>query len=126
VSKDFDDTEDMYHVQFEDELLGQDWLKLYATESLDVKYQWTDVADVVSEQQHLTAAQQIDLLAVFQENKKLFDGSPGIYPHKKVHMDIVPNAKPGDHIPCLAFILPPSKGVRPPHMFRGPPTTTRK
>ena len=78
VSKDVDDTEDIYHVQLEDELLGQDWLKRYATESLDVKYQWTDVADVVSEQQHLTAAQQTDLLAFFQENKKLFDGSPGI------------------------------------------------
>jgi hypothetical protein len=28
------------------------------------------------------------------ENKKMFDGTFGIYPHKKVHIDIHPNAKP--------------------------------
>ncbi len=37
-----------------------------------------------------------DLLHVLQlqENKKMFNGMLGIYQHKKVHMDIDPNAKP--------------------------------
>ena len=43
MSADFDHMEDMYYIQYEDELLGQDWLEMYATEILDVKYMWTDV-----------------------------------------------------------------------------------
>jgi hypothetical protein len=31
--------EDTYYI----ELLGHDWLEMYATEILDVKYKWTDV-----------------------------------------------------------------------------------
>jgi hypothetical protein len=30
---------------------------------------------------------------VLQENNKMFDGTLGVYPHKKVHIDIDPNAK---------------------------------
>jgi hypothetical protein len=43
TSADFDHMEDMYYIQYEDELLGQDWLETYATEILDTKYKWTDV-----------------------------------------------------------------------------------
>jgi hypothetical protein len=39
--------EDMYHIQFEDELLGQDWLPSYATKILDARYKWADVQDVM-------------------------------------------------------------------------------
>ncbi len=35
-----------------------------------------------------------DLLWVIQENNKMFKGTLGVYPHKKVHIDIDPNAKP--------------------------------
>ncbi len=31
---------------------------------------------------------------MLQENDKIFNGTLGIYPHKKVHIDIDPNAKP--------------------------------
>jgi hypothetical protein len=31
---------------------------------------------------------------MLQENDKMFNGTLGIYPHKKVHIDIDPNAKP--------------------------------
>ena len=64
TSKDFDDTEDMYHIQFEDKLLSQDWLKINVTEILDARFQWTDIADVVAMQHHLNTAKQVDLLAV--------------------------------------------------------------
>jgi hypothetical protein len=43
---------------------------------------------------HLNAHQKADLLRVQQENNKMFDGTLGTYPHKKVHIDIDPNAKP--------------------------------
>ena len=94
TSADFDQMEDMYHIQFEDELLGQDWLQLYATKILDARYKWTDVQDVVENQTHLTAHQKCDLLDVLKCHQKLFDGTLGIYPHKKVHIDIEPDAKP--------------------------------
>jgi hypothetical protein len=28
------------------------------------------------------------------ENNKIFNGTLGVYPHKKIHIDIDPNAKP--------------------------------
>jgi hypothetical protein len=43
TSADFDHMEDMYYIHYEDELLSQDWLEMYATETLDAKYKWTDV-----------------------------------------------------------------------------------
>ena len=46
-SKDFDAMEDMFFIQAEDELFGEDWLSCYATDILDAKYEWTDVAEVI-------------------------------------------------------------------------------
>ena len=43
---------------------------------------------------HLNAHQKADLLRVLQENYKMFDGTLRVYPHKQVHIDIDPNAKP--------------------------------
>jgi hypothetical protein len=93
-SKEFDAMEDMFHIQVEDEIFGEDWLECFATEILDAKYEKTDVAEVVKGLTHLNAHQKADLLQVHQENNKMFDGTLGVYPHKKVHIDIDPNAKP--------------------------------
>ena len=94
TSADFDHMEETYHIQYKDELLGQDWLKTYATEILYAKYKWTDVREVIDRQTHLTAQQKCDLLDVLTRYQKLFDGSLGVYLHKKVHIDIEPDAKP--------------------------------
>jgi hypothetical protein len=93
-SKEFDAMEDMFHIQVEDEIFGEDWLECFATEILDAKYEKTDVAEVVNGLTHLNAHQKADLLQVLQENDKMFRGTCGVYPHKKVHIDIDPNAKP--------------------------------
>ena len=93
-SKDFDAMEDMFFIQAEDELFGEDWLSCYATDILDAKYEWTDVADVVDKLTHLNAHQKKDLLQVLQDNNKMFDGTLGLYPHRKVHIEVEPNAKP--------------------------------
>ena len=87
----FDSMEDIYHIQFKDKLLGQDWLELYTT---DIRYQWTGIKDVVGKQRHLMAWQKADPLNVLKQNKKLLNGSLGVYPHCKVHIDINPDAKP--------------------------------
>ncbi len=105
-SKEFDAMEDMFYIQVEDEVFGEDWLKCFATEILDAKHDKTDVAEVVKGLTHLNAHQKADLLQVLQENNKMFDGTLGVYPHKKVHIDIDPNAKPVPlgHILYLKFI----------------------
>jgi hypothetical protein len=94
LSNKFDTMEDMFHIQVEDELFGEDWLKSFATEILDAKYERTDVVDVMIGITHLNAHQKADLLQVLQKNDNMFNGTLGVYPHKKVHIDIDPNSKP--------------------------------
>jgi hypothetical protein len=86
--------EAMFHIQIEDKIFGEDWLECFATEILDAKYDKTNVAEVVKGLTHLNAHQKADLLWVLQENDKMFHGTFCIYPHKKVHIDTDPNAKP--------------------------------
>jgi hypothetical protein len=101
-SKEFDTMEDMFHIQVEDKIFGEDWLEWFATEILDAKYaEKTDAAEVVKGLTHLNAHQKADLLQVLQENNKMFNGTLGVYPHKKVHIDIDPNAKPVHSRPYL-------------------------
>ncbi len=59
-SKKFDAMEDMFHIQVKDKLFGEDWLKSYATEILDAKYEKTDVAEVMKRLTHLNAHQKAD------------------------------------------------------------------
>jgi hypothetical protein len=61
-SKEFDSMEHTFHIQVEDELFGEDWLKCVATEILDAKYEQTDVVEVVKGLTHLNAHQKADLL----------------------------------------------------------------
>ncbi len=93
-SNKFDAMEDMFHIQNKDKLFGEDWLKCFATEILDAKHERTNVVDVMKGLIHLNAHQIANLLQVLQENDKMFDGTLGVYPHKKVHIDIDSNAKP--------------------------------
>ncbi len=86
--------EDMFHIQVKDEIFGVDWLECFATEILDAKYEKTDVAEVVKGLTHLNAHQKADLRQVLWENDKMFNKTHGVYPHKKMHIYIDPNAKP--------------------------------
>jgi hypothetical protein len=58
----FDAMEDMSHIQVEDWLFGEDWLKCFVTEILDAKYEKTDVVEVMKRLTHLNAHQKADLL----------------------------------------------------------------
>ncbi len=92
--KEFNAMEDMFHIQVKDEIFGEDWLECFATEILDAKYERRDVAEVVKGLTHLNPHQKADLLWVLWENDKMFNRTLGVYPHKKVHIDIDPNDKP--------------------------------
>jgi hypothetical protein len=61
-SNKFDAMEDMFHIQVKDELFDEDQLKSLATESLDAKYEKTDVVEVMKGLTHLNAHKKSDLL----------------------------------------------------------------
>ena len=90
TSTDFDAMEDMFFIQTEDENFGKDWLGCYATKILE----WTDVRDVVDNLTHLNLHQKADLLKVLKDNSTMFNSTLGTHPHCKVHIDLLPDAKP--------------------------------
>ncbi len=60
--KEFDAMGDMFHIQVEDKIYGEDWLEFFATEILDDKYEEINVVEVVKGLTHLNAHQKADLL----------------------------------------------------------------
>ncbi len=56
----FDALECMFNIQVKDKLFGEDWLKCFATEILDAKYEKTDVVKVMKRLTHLNAHQKAD------------------------------------------------------------------
>jgi hypothetical protein len=87
-------TVDAFRIQVENEHFGEDWLQNFAVAILDAKYEYTDVRQVIDQLTHLNMHQKADLLQVLEKHQKMFDGTLGVYPHKKFHIDIDPDAKP--------------------------------
>ena len=86
---------DVYIMQIEEEELGDDWLNIYATnEILDVKYGKVDINEVVKNQTHPNHEQRNHLRNLFETHKTLFDGTLGVYPHKKFHIEVEKYARP--------------------------------
>ena len=82
-------------IQSEEELFGDDWFESYAIEEiLDAKYDKMDINDLIANQKHLNAKQQQQLRQLFMKYEKLFDGTLGFYPHKEVHIEVLPDAQP--------------------------------
>jgi hypothetical protein len=54
--------EDMFHIQVEDNIFGEDWLECFATEIVNAKYDKTDAAEVVKGLTHLNTHLKADLL----------------------------------------------------------------
>ena len=80
----------------EEQLFGRDWYDpaCFAAAILDAKYEKVDVDDVVEQLTHLSQSQRDDLRQVLKKFTKLFDGTLGVYPHRKFHIDIMPGARP--------------------------------
>ena len=80
----------------EEQLFGRDWYgpDCFATAILDAKYEKVNVDDVVEQLTHLSKSQRDNLLNVLEDFSNLFDGTLGVYPHRKFHIDIMPDAKP--------------------------------
>jgi hypothetical protein len=87
---------EILEVQCETEqLFGMDWYDLtcYASEILDAKYGQVSTDDVVNQLTHLNDKQKQDLKVLLKDFTRLFDGTLGVYLHKKCHIDLVPGAK---------------------------------
>lgn len=95
---------DSYFLQEEEEILEYEaymdhyissgYDHSYAAEILDAKYEQVDIEEVVRGQTHLNDTQKQDLRELLNEHTKLFDGTLGVYPHKEVHIEVDPDAKP--------------------------------
>ena len=76
-------------------MFGKDWLESYLTNTiLDAKYEKIDIADVAEKQKRLESWQRRQLQTVLEKYSKLFDGTLGVYPHKKFHIEVDPEARP--------------------------------
>ena len=86
---------DSFFIQEEEAMFGDDWLDCYAVEKiLDAKYDKLDIEELMSKQNHLDTRQKEQLRDLFLKYSKVFDGTLGLYPHKKVHIEVLPDAKP--------------------------------
>ena len=65
----FDAMADMFCIQNDEELFGEDWLHNYATTILDAKYEYVDVRDVIDKLTHLNSHQKADLFNVLKDNQ---------------------------------------------------------
>jgi hypothetical protein len=85
-------------IQQEMEFFGMNWYDptCYATEILDAKYEKVHIDDVVNQLNHLNDQQKTDIKQVLSKFTKLFDGTIGVYPHRKFDIDLEPGAKPKD------------------------------
>jgi len=64
-----------------------------ASEILDAKYGQVSTDEVADQLNHSTANQRHDLKVLFRKFTKLFHGKPGVYPHRKFHIELIPGAK---------------------------------
>ena len=82
-------------MQQEMELFDLDWYDpvCHAIEILEAKYEKVSTNEVVDQLEHLNLQQKEDLKAVLKDYGKLFDGTLGVYPHRKFHIDLIPGAK---------------------------------
>lgn len=74
----------------------------FATEILPSKYEKVDVHDIARQQTHLSKDKQADLAACLEGYEKLFSGKLGVYPRKKIHLDLIPGAQP---VHCRAYAV---------------------
>jgi hypothetical protein len=87
---------EILEIQQEIELYGMDWYdpKCYAIEILDEKKGKIATDDYVEQLDHLTPQQKKDLKGVLNTYTRLFDGTLGVYQHRKFHIDLVDGAVP--------------------------------
>jgi len=72
----------------------EDVLETQTAALKEAQYTAVDPAHVAAQQKHLSPEQQADLAALLHKFPQLFSGKLGLYPHRKVHLELQPNAVP--------------------------------
>ena len=67
-------------------------MESFATTKLDATYHKVDLEKVINNQKHLTEQQKKEMHKVLTKFTKLFDGTLGVYPHRKVHIELLSDA----------------------------------
>ncbi len=106
-SKDLLAIAETIYIQLENEIFGMDWYDptCYISKILDAKYEKILVDDVIDQLDHLNTQQKNDLKRVLNEHTELFDGTLGVYPHRKFHIDLVPGAVPKHFRPYAVPVI---------------------
>jgi hypothetical protein len=71
-----------------------DTFQCYAALIAEQKYEYVDTDQVAENQKHLTPEQRSQLADVLKRFQQLFSGNLGCYPHRKLHLDLLPDATP--------------------------------
>ena len=86
---------DAVEVQREEEELDLDWLECHlAAPILEAKYEKLDIPEFTNTLTHLTPSQRNEIRDLLLKHSKLFDGTLGVYPHAKFHIELEEGAKP--------------------------------
>jgi len=93
AEEDFNALAESYHIEVENDWLGFDPLDNYASKILDAKYDKVNVEDVAAAQSHLTPTQKSDLAKLLKKHEELFSGKLGLYPHKKINIELLPGSQ---------------------------------
>ncbi len=97
------------HANTKNDIFKLEILDNYVTRILDTKYKNFNTNKVAIDQKHLNRNQYLDLEKVLPKYRNLFDGSSGVNPNQKIHIDLlpglkmVPGATPSMHGPLCPF-----------------------
>ena len=76
------------------EMFASDMEDIEPASILDAKYEAVDPVNVAQQQLHLSPQQRNDLANLLGKFTTLFNGQLRRYPHRKVHLELVDNARP--------------------------------
>ena len=101
--KNFKALAETIEIQQKVDFFDKDWYDptCFAIGILDAKYEKIQIKDVVNPLECLSTQQRADLKQVLSEFTKLFDGTLGVYPHRKFYIELEPGAKPRRARPYL-------------------------
>ena len=89
-------TPEMFFLGNHDDLTDDSLSDLFTMQSskiLPAKYEEVSLDKVVTMQDHLSLEQKTKLCSALEGNDQLFKGKLGVYPGKKIHLDLKPDAK---------------------------------
>ena len=67
-------------------------MESFATTLLGATYNKVELEKIINDQKHLNKKQRRELKKFLIKYEKLFDGTLGVYPHRKVHIELLADA----------------------------------